>query len=799
MSAADLLRIANGRGPQPHMFSSIAKFLTLFAAGQQSQAFTQSGFEAYSGLVGLRGSLSSRSGSASKHGVSLHSRQLGGVAGLSTYRSQVQRDAERRNFVGPNMQRGKSAPGQPEIYVISDSTGETAKLLISRLLVQYADIPEVAVNLFGYVTRPIELAEILTEAKMKGGEPFIFATLVEPQMNQWIEKLSQEMGLRYVNVMPPLLDQLNSFLGATARGVPGTGISLSKQQLDDMVNKEFISMVEAAQFVRQHTSGQRSEDWPSADVILVGLSRSGKSGIASHLAQRGKKVATLNVEDSKPVPTALFELTGTPIVLVHRDPETLIRRRESRLRELQQRNISGVLAPDYADPDRVARETRLVEDLARVHPDWIGPIDVTYRCESETSSNIIGLMSEWHKKPRESLEEISDSGGIGIAAFLLPAAAALAALVTMHAKRREQSRRTGRSVDRVSFAGAVTSSLLRGLPQHRTRVSSMGSASLTPTIANLAAVERRIEKEVEMRKKIDAMNAGIEKPTSDKHIFIVSDGTGKTAELLLSRLLVQYGDLGEPNVRLFTYITTVEQLTDMMEKAEALGSNVLLFSTLVDPMLSALFEQLGESLGVKRTNVMMNLLGSLSDWLGSSARGVPGEAFGGPVVNQSAVNTDFFRMADAVQFVQQHLSGLNRQDWPNADVVLVGLSRVGKEVVAVYLSQRGVRAACLTVTPGEALPKELFKIGPEKVVVLDMDRDSLVQRRRNRVVELERRGAPSFLEAGYANPERVEFEVEYLREFIAQHPEWACNIDCTDLAVDEVCSAILRHLRPSSS
>merc|ERR1711933_255203 len=162
----------------------------------------------------------------------------------------------------------------------------------------------------------------------------------------------------------------------------------------------------------------------------------------------------------------------------------------------------------------------------------------------------------------------------------------------------------------------------------------MSGAALTPTLTNMAAVERRIEKEVEMRKKIDAMAAGRAPPTSDKTIFVVSDGTGKTAELLLSRLLVQYGDLGEPNVRLFTNVSTVAQLTDIMEKAEALGSNCLVFSTLVDPKLSALFEQLGESLGVKRTNIMMNLLGSLSEWLGSAARGVPGEAFGGPVMTQ---------------------------------------------------------------------------------------------------------------------------------------------------------------------
>uniref|UniRef100_A0A7S2LTI3 Pyruvate, phosphate dikinase regulatory protein n=1 Tax=Zooxanthella nutricula TaxID=1333877 RepID=A0A7S2LTI3_9DINO len=285
------------------------------------------------------------------------------------------------------------------------------------------------------------------------------------------------------------------------------------------------------------------------------------------------------------------------------------------------------------------------------------------------------------------------------------------------------------------------------------------------------------------------------RPTLEKTIFLVSDSTGQTAKLLLSRLLVQYGDLGEPRVRLFAGVTTAAQLTDLMEQAEALSRDLLVFATLVDPKLSDLLEQLAASMDVRYINVFKPLLTSLDSWFGSSARGIPGDCFEGPVMTQSAVNTEFFRMADAVQFVQQHISGLNRQDWPKADVILVGLSRVGKEVAAGYLAQRGVRAACLSVAPGEALPPELSLLRQGKIVVLAMEADALVRRRRSRIAELERRAAPSFLESGYANPERVEFEVKFLADLVRRHPEWLGPIDCTYLAMDELCAALTRELR----
>lgn len=299
-----------------------------------------------------------------------------------------------------------------------------------------------------------------------------------------------------------------------------------------------------------------------------------------------------------------------------------------------------------------------------------------------------------------------------------------------------------------------------------------------------------------MGREIEAMTTGGGgRPTLEKMIFLASDITGQTAKLLLSRLLVQYGDLGEPRVQLFAEITTDAKLTELMEQAKALGGDVLVVATFVDPELSTLLEQLGAALGVRYINVFRPLLASLNDWFGSTARGIPGDCFEGPVMTQSSVNTEFFRMADAVQFVQQHISGLNRQDWPSADVVLVGLSRVGKEVAAGYLAQRGVRAACLSIAPGEALPPELFKLKRGKVVVLNMQCDVLVRRRKSRILELERRGAPSFLEAGYANLERVEFEVEFLTDLIKRHPEWLGPIDCTYLAIDECCASVIRELR----
>ncbi|CAE8724605.1 unnamed protein product, partial [Polarella glacialis] len=150
------------------------------------------------------------------------------------------------------------------IYVLSDSTGETAKLLIMRLLVQYPQL-QPQIHVFGGVRTPEQMSEIFQSAKSCGEDCLIFATLVDKTLAGWMGKLGKEQGIRTLNVMEPLLRELTGFLEFQAKGTPGGSVNMT--QARELVNDSFFAMVEAVKFAQQHVSGLNSQSWSDADVL----------------------------------------------------------------------------------------------------------------------------------------------------------------------------------------------------------------------------------------------------------------------------------------------------------------------------------------------------------------------------------------------------------------------------------------------------------------------------------------------------------------------------------------------------
>jgi len=308
-------------------------------------------------------------------------------------------------------------------------------------------------------------------------------------------------------------------------------------------------------------------------------------------------------------------------------------------------------------------------------------------------------------------------------------------------------------------------------------------------------VKGRIEMEREMRSfvnnEVNSENPDLLTPI-DKTIYVLSDSTGETAKLLISRLLVQYRNL-KPTIRLRANVRTREQLETVVCEVQASVSNALVFATLVDPELSGTFKEMAVKMDVRHINVMSPLLNSLSEFLEKEARGIPGGA-APPEAAAEIVDHEFFNRVEAVQFAQQHLSGLNRGDWKKADIILIGLSRVGKVSIAFYLAQTGVKAACVDCRPDSVLPKELFALDPGKVVVVEIQPNILARRRKNRVEELRSKAMPMLFEPDYTDLGRIQRESEHLNEVIKQNPGWLGPVDCTHLAIEECASVIMRTL-----
>jgi regulator of PEP synthase PpsR (kinase-PPPase family) len=324
-------------------------------------------------------------------------------------------------------------------------------------------------------------------------------------------------------------------------------------------------------------------------------------------------------------------------------------------------------------------------------------------------------------------------------------------------------------------------------------------------------LEGRIEKEVTMRNEIEMMAQGKGKADTGKCVYLVSDDSGETAQLLLSRLLVQYSDLEPPSVRLFAELDSVSKVREVVVQAQSSQQDVFVLATFLQPALSDALGEFGDEMKVRTYNVMAGLQRMVAQSSSSSAMeqlifdgssdelSLESSTNGdGPVKKMPTVNSAFFQMAEAVQFAQQHISGVNSQEWPDADVLLVGPSRVGKETLAYFLAQRGIKAACFTASSAGKVPPALSSLDPSKVVFLTMSVDFLMKRREYRVQELKRKGVPVFFDAGYTNRECIELELDSILQLARKQLGWIGPIDITDYDIPEACDMVLIALKHAS-
>ena len=170
------------------------------------------------------------------------------------------------------------------VFFISDGTGITAETFGNSILSQFAVRPR-------HVRRPFidtadkahqVLREINHTADAEGRKPIVFITLVNPEILAIVKGESKGLVLDMFNTF---IEPLEAEFGMTSNHRVGRFADVSKSQ-------EYTDRIEAINFSLTHDDGQSSKNLAQADVILVGVSRSGKTPTSLYLAmQHGIKAA----------------------------------------------------------------------------------------------------------------------------------------------------------------------------------------------------------------------------------------------------------------------------------------------------------------------------------------------------------------------------------------------------------------------------------------------------------------------------------------------------------------------------
>lgn len=267
----------------------------------------------------------------------------------------------------PNYQPGEGR----FIYVISDGTGETASNLIRSLITQFKDANRhIFIRRYPKVKDKASIDQILTNARNNEDPVMVAYTLVNASERDYVKEKLKEYKLLGYDLFSSLLSRLSHFLGASPAEAP-----------DEFhgINEKYFSRMEAIEFTLNHDDGKNLRDLDDADVILVGLSRTGKTPLSIYLSLYGLKVVNVPLAKGVAPPKELDNVPQNKVVCLTIDP--------TRLLEIRKRRLTGLNVGEsrYSDPNEILDEVEEADRFFRRHRVW-PVIDVTTRSIEETAA-----------------------------------------------------------------------------------------------------------------------------------------------------------------------------------------------------------------------------------------------------------------------------------------------------------------------------------------------------------------------------------------------------------------------------
>jgi regulator of PEP synthase PpsR (kinase-PPPase family) len=258
------------------------------------------------------------------------------------------------------------------------------------------------------------------------------------------------------------------------------------------------------------------------------------------------------------------------------------------------------------------------------------------------------------------------------------------------------------------------------------------------------------------------------------HLHLVSDATGETLIAVGRAAAAQY-----KRTNAIEHIHSLVRTQAMVEQALAgiEESPGIVLYTLVDSNLGSLLEAGCYNLGIPCVSVLGPVLTAFQGFLGTASAGRSGA--------QHALDADYFRRIDALNFSVAHDDGQNFEGIEDADVVLVGISRTSKTPTAIYLANRGIKTANFPLVHNAALPTPLAAARNPLIVGLVASPDRIVQVRQHRVLAMK----SDELTDTYVDRDAVTEEVAWSRKLCARQG-WPV-IDVTRRSIEETAAAIL--------
>ena len=261
-----------------------------------------------------------------------------------------------------------------EIYLISDSTGETLDRVFLAIKAQFKNI-EYDVKSYFFTRTENQVVKILAEAKQKENVIILY-TIVDNNLAKFLANKSDEKKIPCFSVLGNLILNFSKLLNQKASHVPSGQHAL---------NEEYYERIEAIQFTMNHDDGNLVEELDKSDLILLGVSRTSKTPTSIYLANKGFKTSNIPLVNERSIPESLKKNPKMACVVgLTAEAERLVDIRKNRMMTLKEQENTS-----YTDIQNIKKE---VKDAKRTFAKYKWPtIDVTRKSVEETAASIIKI------------------------------------------------------------------------------------------------------------------------------------------------------------------------------------------------------------------------------------------------------------------------------------------------------------------------------------------------------------------------------------------------------------------------
>jgi len=261
-----------------------------------------------------------------------------------------------------------------QIYLISDSTGETLERIFLALKAQFKNI-EYKIHSYSFTRTENQILRILEDAQ-NNNNSIILYTIVDNNLAKYLANTSDDKKIPCFGVLGNLILNFSKILNQKASHEP------SGQHI---LNEEYYDRIEAIQFTMNHDDGNLLNEIDKSDIILVGVSRTSKTPTSIYLANKGFKTSNIPLVNENSLPDKLKkDPQFTCVVGLSTEPERLADLRKNRMNSLKESDNTN-----YTNINEIREE---VVNAKKTFQKYKWPvIDVTRKSVEETAASIIKI------------------------------------------------------------------------------------------------------------------------------------------------------------------------------------------------------------------------------------------------------------------------------------------------------------------------------------------------------------------------------------------------------------------------